>query len=328
MKKIMFAAIAALAITSCSQNEEFDAPSQKTVMGFSTMVSKTTRAAITDETALQKSGFKVYAYSSTDEITNAFPATFKTLMNPASVTHTTESGWQVDKEYYWPLTDKVHFYAFATDASAEFVESTASVYPTLSYTVAAAAADQKDFVLAKLENQSKSESAIALAFVHALTQVNFSAQGDKDGFEYTVKDIKITGVAGTGIYSFGTGKWTAGSDVKASYTYPINADKKVIIGAISNNLDVTGNTLMLMPQTMNANTKILVSYSVTKDESLVYETTGDGIEIPLTGKIDWEAGKKIRYSLTLANGSVSMKFAPTVGSWGETEVKEDPNPVK
>ena len=30
MKKILFAAVAALAITSCSQNEEIDAPAQKT----------------------------------------------------------------------------------------------------------------------------------------------------------------------------------------------------------------------------------------------------------------------------------------------------------
>lgn len=30
MKKILFAALAALAITSCSQNEEIEAPTQKT----------------------------------------------------------------------------------------------------------------------------------------------------------------------------------------------------------------------------------------------------------------------------------------------------------
>ena len=34
MKKILFAAVAALAITSCSQNEEIDAPAQKTPVSF------------------------------------------------------------------------------------------------------------------------------------------------------------------------------------------------------------------------------------------------------------------------------------------------------
>lgn len=34
MKKILFAALAALAITSCSQNEEIEAPTQKTEIKF------------------------------------------------------------------------------------------------------------------------------------------------------------------------------------------------------------------------------------------------------------------------------------------------------
>lgn len=40
MKKILFAAVAALAITSCSQNEEIDAPAQKTPVSFKTIVNK------------------------------------------------------------------------------------------------------------------------------------------------------------------------------------------------------------------------------------------------------------------------------------------------
>ncbi len=44
MKKILFAAVAALAITSCSQNEEIDAPAQKTPVSFKTIVNKSARA--------------------------------------------------------------------------------------------------------------------------------------------------------------------------------------------------------------------------------------------------------------------------------------------
>ena len=36
MKKILLAVTAALAITGCSQNEEFDSPSQKAEINFST----------------------------------------------------------------------------------------------------------------------------------------------------------------------------------------------------------------------------------------------------------------------------------------------------
>ena len=45
MKKILFAALAALAITSCSQNEEIEAPTQKTEINFRSVVGKSSRAA-------------------------------------------------------------------------------------------------------------------------------------------------------------------------------------------------------------------------------------------------------------------------------------------
>ena len=44
MKKILFAAVAALAITSCSQNEEIDAPAQKTPVSFNNSSSKIRQA--------------------------------------------------------------------------------------------------------------------------------------------------------------------------------------------------------------------------------------------------------------------------------------------
>ena len=47
MKKILLAVTAALAITGCSQNEEFDAPNQQTKIDFTSVVKKATRAADT-----------------------------------------------------------------------------------------------------------------------------------------------------------------------------------------------------------------------------------------------------------------------------------------
>ena len=44
MKKILFAAVAAMAITGCSQNEEIEKAVQPVEISFNTAVSKTTRA--------------------------------------------------------------------------------------------------------------------------------------------------------------------------------------------------------------------------------------------------------------------------------------------
>lgn len=329
MKKLMLAAMAALAITGCSQNEEFEAVSQKAPIGFNTVVSKTTRAAITELAALRTSGFTVYAYTSPEEITTAFPSEVGTLMTAEAVTYDeATTSWKNTKEYYWPLTNKVHFYAYATGAGANYIAPTTSKYPGLNYTVADLADKQKDFVVAKLQNQGKSDNAIQLSFAHALTQVNFSAVGDKAGFTYTVNSIKIVNVAKTGIYSFSDGQWTTEAPFATSYEYPINSANKAIDGIVSKDLDVTDNTLMLMPQAMNADAKIVISYTVSDATGVVYATDENGFEISLAGKIDWEPGKKVRYTLTLGNGAVSMKFAPVVGPWGNQVNGQDPKPVE
>lgn len=64
MKKILLAVTAALAITGCSQNEEFEAPSQKAEINFNTAV---TRATELDIDGLKSSGFQVYAYNTKAE---------------------------------------------------------------------------------------------------------------------------------------------------------------------------------------------------------------------------------------------------------------------
>lgn len=66
MKKILFAAVAAMAITGCSQNEEIEKAAQNAEIGFNSVVSKTTRAVSADLALLKTNGFTVYAYNTGD----------------------------------------------------------------------------------------------------------------------------------------------------------------------------------------------------------------------------------------------------------------------
>ena len=66
MKKILFAALAALAITSCSQNEEIEAPTQKTEINFRSVVGKSSRAAEATTENLESQGFILYAYNTSN----------------------------------------------------------------------------------------------------------------------------------------------------------------------------------------------------------------------------------------------------------------------
>ena len=107
MKKILLAVTAALAITGCSQNEEFEAPSQKAEINFNTAV---TRATELDIDGLKSSGFQVYAYNTKAEEMSA-TVTLSTPWINGSATYS-DSKWTVSGgPYYWPLAENLQFFA-------------------------------------------------------------------------------------------------------------------------------------------------------------------------------------------------------------------------
>lgn len=315
MKKILLAVTAVLAITSCSQNEEFENPAQKTEIGFNTIVSNTTRAAVTDIEGLKKSGFTVYAYNTGAEKVGA--ALTNPIMDGLAVTHPNGGNWTFTGTYYWPFNDYVQFFAYATDvAVTEYSVAGEAGYPTLKYAIASTADQQKDFVVAKVLDQQKIAEALQLSFSHALTQINFSVIG-VDNNKYKISSISIEGVAASGVYSFETGKWTATSnETSGKYTYPIAADASVSSSTTAVALDQPNGALMLMPQAMTENANIKINYSVYSGETQISQSEST---IQLKETSAWEAGKKVRYTLKLANGAASMTFAPEVGPWSTTD---------
>lgn len=318
MKKILLATVAALAITSCSQNEEFENAGQKSEIGFNTVVSKTTRATVTDINGLQTSGFTVYSYNTGDKVVGAELSSI--IMSGIEVTHS-EGNWTFSGTYYWPLNDYVQFFAYATDAAAtEYNVADKAGYPTLKYTIAADANAQKDFVVAKATDKKKMADALQLSFTHALTQVNFSVIG-VDNNTYKISSISIEGVAGNGVYSFETGKWTAANETTGTYIYPTAEGASVSSSTTAVALEQPNGILMLMPQEMTDAAKIKISYSVYDGDTEISKS--ENTEIPLKGTAAWETGKKVRYTLKLANNAASMTFAPEVGPWST----DDDTPV-
>lgn len=309
MKKILLTAVAALAIVGCTQNEEIENIGQKAEVNFGTIVSKTTRAAITKIEELQTSGFIVYAYNTSDVITNAETKLGDAFMSGVKVTYPSNA-WSVDGTYYWPYTGKVQFFAYAKDDNATgYKVETDAQYPTLQYTIEKDAAAQNDFVVAKMTDQTKKET-IQLTFTHALTQVNFSVKGAGD-LTYKVTAIGITGVANTGTYSFEDNTWVA-TGTAGSYSYPI-ASGASVTGQTAVPLDQANNTLMLMPQTMSSTANITLSYDVYKGDVQVDAVSNTTISLENTSA--WEAGKKVRYTLTLSNTAATVEFNAEVGEW-------------
>lgn len=325
MKKILLTAVAALAIVGCSQNEEIENIGQKAKVNFGTIVSKTTRAVITDNAALQGTGFTVYAYNTGTETVGEQGSTgvLSSVFMPGVAVKYSSDVWGVTggTDYYWPLDDNIQFFAYATDILAtNYAAQTTDAYPKIDYTVADLAADQKDFVVAQALNKTQADSKVTFAFIHVLTQVNFSAKTDNADLTYNVTSVKLTGISNSGTYNFADTTWVAKSGAGKDYVYLNNSNGVSVAKAEEpTNLQQNG-ALMLIPQSLT-NASIVISYNVLQDGKVVKKVSDESI--PLGETAAWEAGKKIRYTLALTATGTTVSFDTTVKDWGaETE-----NPV-
>lgn len=310
MKKFMFAAMAALAITSCSQNEEMDAPSQKVEIGFNSFVGKATRATPTDNENFDN--FKVYAYNTgKDVIANVTKLDTKVFMPGVSVNKQVD-GWAITGTYYWPLTDNIQFFAYSPMTSTAVSNYAATnQYPTFEYTVGEVAA-QEDLLAASATDMTKDKAnaEVTLTFKHLLTQINFSAKGSTDGYTYTVKKIEISGVNSKSTFTFDSdgGSW-GNTSAPTAYVYAGNYTD--ISGTTLTPFSSGSNALMLMPQSLPADAKIVVAYMVSKEGSTIFDGTG---EVSLEDVV-WAANNQIRYTLTLSDNGTEIVFKPGVGEW-------------
>lgn len=242
-------------------------------------------------------------------------------MDSVEVTHPSDS-WIVDgAPYYWPFEGKIQFFAYAKDdAVKNFKVAADAKYPTLEYTIADTAPTQIDFVVAKATDLSKQAADVSLTFTHALTQVNFSAKSENTGMEYKITSVKLANVYNSGTYNFKDGKWTkTDAAILKTYDYPL-ADGGVSVtggAAEATSLSQTNGALMLMPQSMTATSKIIITYEVWKDNVLIDKV--ENFDISLSAVAAWEAGQKIRYTLALTSKGATVSFAPSVGEWGEPE---------
>ncbi|WP_300703785.1 fimbrillin family protein [Bacteroides sp.] len=321
MKKILLMALAAAAMVGCSQNEEIDNAAQKAKITFGTVVSNSTRATVTSIAGLQGTGFTVYAYNTgADEagVANLPVSPFMGDVNGLAVTYN-EAKWGFTGTYYWPSTGNIQFYAYATDDDATNYTATGK-YPTINYAVAATVGAQKDFVVAKAENEKKSDNAVDLTFKHALTQINFSATGGDANLYYKVTAVSIGGAYGAGTYNFKDGSWeTITTDAVKTYAYLTNGAVSVKKTATVDLVSADG-PLMLIPQTL-ADGKIMISYSVYTDEAMTNEIASvtDNLTEGLTTV--WGTGKKVRYTLTLNLKGATVSFAPGISGWDEPEIE-------
>ena len=126
--------------------------------------------------------------------------------------------------------------------------------------------------------------------------------------------IKLTGNSETYKRMEEDMDFDAGPVLEGTATYAHTIDD----GALEvNTTGVEVNTAwMLMPQTLDTNAKINVVYDIYEKDVLLDTVTS---AIDLNDTQAWGEGKKIRYTLTLANKAAKVTFVPEVGPWSTAD---------
>ena len=331
MKKILFAAVAAMAITGCSQNEEIEKAAQPVEIGFGTIVKTTTRAVVTNKANL--GDFKVHSY-----ITGATydgTALGDAYMNGVLYKTSDNLTWTKDagdtKTYYWPsASDKsVQFFAYPSTLVTDF-SAPATGYPSFTYTMATTVADQKDLVVAHEQNKTATSEGVnngslTLGFKHILSRINFAYVPSRDDLTYTVSAIKIAGITGgKAKYSFNAtnGEWTPDPTDKVSqdYVYTVTQSPTRVTDKNYYLLGYESASLILFPQDVTG-IVITVTYKSEDADGMTVFSGDKTVTLPANSK--WEVGQNVLYILTLPAGGTEMTVVPAVSDWGDADDEEN-----
>lgn len=310
MKKILLAAVATLAMVSCSQNEidGIDNGKQDGRKEIKFGYSPVTRS--TEITTSNFNHFIVYAYAGAD-----YSSTAGNLIIDKGE-FDKKPDWTSTKKYYWPETGNLSFLGYNLD-DARY--KTDGAYPTLEYAIKSTIAAQEDLLVSKHLNQAYSNSDISLPFKHALSQVLFTVEGDDADLTYTVENIKINQVDSVGTYNYNSAEWTA-TNKPADYTITPSANVEVAGTTPQPFADANG-VAILMPQDVTDKT-INITYSAK------YTSGGAAVKVEspatVTLKGSWTSGKRTTYKLVLSAAQIKLAGAEET-AWGEDGVTDNQN---
>ena len=331
MKKFFFfAAIAAIGLASCSNDETIasQATSESNTISFRSFVAGQTRSAdITNgatgtpagTVGLQTIGFWVTAkYSETTD--NESGSDY--FDNAHYVYNSTDGSYTCADKYYWPSENYLNFYAYAPEADGTYIERVNYKSFNIQPDKTTSSNVQKDFVYASTMNQDKENNStgVALQFHHAQSKVSLNVKNSSATMDFTITgNIQICNVYRRATFTY-TGK-TGGDRLKNtdwnSYGDAGNYVQAALVSTFAASAPASKaiNDLILIPQIIAPAS----AYSGTTSGAEI--TTGSYILIPITIKqkntdiviysgnaiwplpdVDWVPGMHYTYTVDLAGG--------------------------
>jgi hypothetical protein len=234
-------------------------------------------------------------------------SSYAKLIDNESVSYSNSNSiWQTATPYYWSDTSSktINFYAYYPTTISNSITHTAGSAPTLTYTVPDDVANQPDIIVANNTGVAgNTMTSTALSFNHIFAAVQFSV-GTSGMPSGTITKITLNNIQYTGTYSF-DGTWTPNTTDLHSFSQIVSASSNA--GTV---ITSGATTFMMMPQKLNSNASITVTYS-----------GGGTLTKGISGT--WEAGKTYTYNVSktiaVANfdytGNVQTYTVPLTGTY-------------
>lgn len=344
MKKFMlFAAMASVVLTSCvNEDMEVMESASKKAISFDMPVMKPTRLAgeIDGTTYPTAETFKVFCKSYTGAYTD-WTAGEDYFAAAGEDVALSGGKWSTDIVHYWPeLGNKLAFAAYspaAASAHGTFAQTQTGLTIT-GFSTQADVANQYDLMYTpRVVDLDKNNAGtdVPLAFKHALTSVVFKATKTDADATYKIISLTVNGkVSTTGDFNQnipnpedldGTATWTPAA--ATDKTYSILSGKNIDVAQAGTYLtgvesaDGASTALLLIPQGVDANTTVTITYTKTAGGSSSDATATiklndfvDGTSTPVT---TWVMGNRYIYNITFG-ANKPIYFDPSVAAdWND-----------
>ena len=322
-KQLLFVAMAAIAMASCSKDET-SGVNQGGAMNFRASLGKTLSRA-TETTLDNLKGFNVTAIGDG-----------KAYFTDLAVTNAGGT-WTPAQTHYWPKYE-LQFFAYAPQDN-KGVSIMPDAQKITDYTPAAAAVDQQDLVISynKGTKELNEKTGVEMNFKHALSQIKIKAMNSNaKTMKVEIVGVKVANVSMKGTFTFPTtptaadyvlaNNWVAAAhanngadkyEIKATGSVTLTADAAELMFGANGKTD---ENWMLVPQTQTAwdgGAKPEGSYLAVlcricelddkgnerkeiwpADHKTVTEVNGHNYAYSAVGAaMNWEPGKRYTYTL-------------------------------
>lgn len=342
-KKVLLAALSALALAACVNDETIEMNPGNAV-AFRPSTENSTRATVTTSNTIQD--FKVWGYYKKNDNTD-----YTSFMEGQEVNKAGDE-WVYSPVRFWPTSGEVDFYS-VSPASVE-TDITKDAQQIVDYTVNTDPSKQIDLLYAVNMgcDDNYSKDGVPVNFRHALSQVVFKAKTANPSIEVEIESITLKSVMSKGTFTFPTetttaigsfdtyeeavedgtfGKWELSKNFMDLQRYTVTLDQAKTVPTDGRTIDLTttdNGVLLLLPQILAENEYTYDNGGISETDSespslsircRIYNVSGED-KVQVFGSYDnfdivrdipfegtWQQGRKYTYTLIFGEEMEDLK---------------------